>query len=241
MQNPLICSLLVCPGNFVFCYFDSGENLERVSLVGKTKHCFRRDPFKSLLSRQGFDRLWLNYFKKHLIEQLMRDFLIYVERYSWKCWFFYFRVVKSKPRLTPWAWRCPQIFSLLQFWWVTGCHPMAQRMVPEIDLCPTSGIKTLNYFLDDSTATLLCKIAGIFWPNWLLTCWGCLWSGVLCDWVPVIYVTGRTGWNTGIGCVLLLFFCCLLISGRQGLWRFAMKCALNRHVRFSEACIWSWW
>lgn len=82
---------------------------------GETKQCLKHDPSKSLLSSQGFDRLWLNYFKKRLKEQLRRDFLMCVERSSWKCWFFYSRVVKTKPRLIPRAWRCPQIFSLLQF------------------------------------------------------------------------------------------------------------------------------
>lgn len=102
-------------GMWCFGFWLSGENLESVSasLIGRNQALPETWSIKSLLSVQDFDRSRLNYFSKYLQEQLVRDFLICVKRSSRKCWFFYSRVVETEPRLTPWAWRCPQIFFLL--------------------------------------------------------------------------------------------------------------------------------
>jgi hypothetical protein len=95
-------------------------------------------------------------------------------------------------------------FSLQYPWWVASCHPVAWRMVPAMPfaLLPLFWINTLKCFLGGSVVTLSCKRDDMFWPNWLLSCWGCLRSTHhLCDRWPVVYVTGRTGWSVGVGCV----------------------------------------
>lgn len=85
-----------------------GENLEIVSAKsdreGESKHYVKHDPFKSLLSKQGFDRsVGFIILRSTSQEQLARDFLICVERPSRKCWFFCSRVIETEPRFTPGA------------------------------------------------------------------------------------------------------------------------------------------
>lgn len=135
---------------------------------------------KSFLSRPSLVRLWLNLFYKALQRNSWwRTSCVCIEKTTRNVRFSIPRLSKFNSNLFS-GFGGPLFYSLLcildellsVILWPGGWCRMTFALLPLV------WINTLKCLLGGSAATLSCKVDGMFWPNWLLSCWGCIQSGV---------------------------------------------------------------